>query len=537
MDTSIGAEINTSSILALEEQIKEGRGDVIQLKRTRNSLLNIFTRVPPEILGYIFRWNVIPAGAFGGLQKGSYNFLLVCHHWFEVASHTPSLWNFWGNTLEQWSQRYQRYTSVPLDLTLNDVRYWCDTNTLPFGERIRNALRDRAARGSIRSAHLRSWKTDLFRSVISSLTPDGEGIRDSGIESLILEHNNLDVSDFLAHHRFPKLRHLRLFVRAETSTWDRLKLDATALTTLSLAISNTSAAPSTSQLLSMLTSYPSLRDLSLYEGVIPQDVGDGVAVRVSLRYLRRLYLKGNFHHVFRLLHQLEYPDILDQACLELLECTGEGFSKFLEPYLQDRIRRDDRFQDRLGLHASSAPRFISFKVNTADATVVLPEYRHPFISFTAEFRDRLPQGAEQQLCVNLVTLIPRGHVVGFTGELSTDLLSILPNLEDLYLNEPVVSDMFLQPDPLSPKKLLPFLRRLCLDCPVLQSDDYWSPLITYLIHQTSGGQAISLRLCGDHPPIPPGVVREIEGLVGEFDLGYLLRITSDVWSCISETQW
>ena len=297
----------------------------------------------------------------------------------------------------------------------------------------------------------------------------------------------------------------------------------------------------------MLASYPSLRDLSLYEGVIPQDVGDGAAIRVSLRYLRRLYLKGNCHHVFQLLYRLQYPDTLDQTCLELLECTREGISKFLEPYLQDRIRHDDRFQDRLGLNVSSTSRRISLKVNTVDAATVLPEHYNPFISFTAEFRDRLRQGAEQQLCVNLVTLIPREHVVNFTGELSVDLLFIMPNIEDLYLIEPniedlyliepLVSDMFLLPDPLSPKKLLPFLRRLSLDCPVLQSDDYWAPLVTYLTHQTSGGQAISLRFCGDHPPIPPRVVREIEDLVEEFNLGYLLRITSDVWSCISETQW
>ena len=93
----MGRETNFDSIHELEKQIEEGTGDTIQLKRTRNSLLNISTRVPPEILGSIFCWNVIPDGDyphFGGLRKGSYNFLLVCHHWFEVASHTPELWSF-----------------------------------------------------------------------------------------------------------------------------------------------------------------------------------------------------------------------------------------------------------------------------------------------------------------------------------------------------------------------------------------------------------------------------------------------------------
>ena len=76
----MGPEINIDSMLAWEKQIEEGIGDVTRLKRARNSLLNISTRIPPEILGHVFRWNVIPKGEFDGLRAGSYNFLLVCHH-------------------------------------------------------------------------------------------------------------------------------------------------------------------------------------------------------------------------------------------------------------------------------------------------------------------------------------------------------------------------------------------------------------------------------------------------------------------------
>lgn len=166
----MGPEINIDSILALERQIEEGTGDVIRLKRTRNSLLNISIRVPPEILGYIFLRNVTPVDRFGGLQRGSYNFLLVCHHWFEVASCTPALWSFWGNTLRQWSRRYQHSGTAPLDLVLSPYSNMYGEKDIPFDGPLRDALRDRAARDSIRFLHLSSRNTSLLHSIISSPT-------------------------------------------------------------------------------------------------------------------------------------------------------------------------------------------------------------------------------------------------------------------------------------------------------------------------------------------------------------------------------
>jgi hypothetical protein len=43
----------------------------------------------------------------------------------------------------------------------------------------------------------------------------------------------------------------------------------------------------------------------------------------------------------------------------------------------------------------------------------------------------------------------------------------------------------------------------------------WGPLVTYLVHQTSDNQAISLEMSG-YSHIPPEVAGEIRGLVGEF---------------------
>ena len=197
--SSIGQEANIDSILGLEKRIEEGQGDVIQLKRARNSLLNISTLVPPELLGQVFRWNVTPVGNYGNPRKGSYNFLLVCHHWFEVASGTPELWTYWGNTLKLWSRRYKRSGIAPLDLILTAYNT-IPENVVPFDGPLRDALRDRATSDSIRSIHLRG-DTDLLQPVIFSLILDAEAVRDNGVESLRLEDTDLNVSTLLSRYR------------------------------------------------------------------------------------------------------------------------------------------------------------------------------------------------------------------------------------------------------------------------------------------------------------------------------------------------
>ena len=522
----MGPENNIDSILALEKQIKEGLGDVIQLKRTRNSLLNISTLMPPELLGQVFRWNVIPDDDFGELKKGSYNFLLVCHHWFEIASGTPELWAYWGNTLKQWSRRYQRSGIAPLDLVLQPHHYGYDEDPVPFDGPLRDAVRSHVICDSVRSVHLRGPETELLRSVISSLTLDGEGVRDSSIESLMLEYTYLDVSKFLTRHRFPKLRVLHLLMCVEISPWDRLKLQATSLTTLLLGFPGVPNSPTTSQLLSILTSYPNLQDLSLCQVMVPGNIGSESVFRVPLRQLRKLSLEGDFCSVFQLLDQLEHPDKLDLTHLDLTQCVGEAVSELLEPYLRNRIRRDGGFQSRLAILVSCADDYISFEIGILGKHDTLPTplgYGHPSVSFMVRFGRGLPHGTIEKLCTLLIAAAPREHVVKFTGgpNIPTvrDLPITMPNVESLHLVCSVISDRFLRPDPFSDAKLLPSLRHLYLYHFTLQNDDDWGPLITYLTHQASGDQTFSLLLCERYPPVPPEVVREIENLVDEFTLG------------------
>ena len=245
-------EINLDSIRALDEQIEEHEKAIIQLKRTRNSLSNVSTLLPPEILGNIFRWNVIPDGDFGGLSEDSYNFLLVCRHWFEVASRTPELWYFRGNLIPDWSKRYSRCGYSSLDLVASSVGW----TTLELGEPLRDALQDRTAWDAIRQVHLRGVNGKIIESIISLMITPGEGVLSNSVESFVLRNvgcHAVDVSRFFARYDLPKSGRLDLSGVCRISSRDSLKSHTTTLTTLSLKIED-SPVPTLSQLLPFLSS-------------------------------------------------------------------------------------------------------------------------------------------------------------------------------------------------------------------------------------------------------------------------------------------
>ena len=497
------------------------------------SLLNISTRVPPEILGFIFSWNVIPEGGFAGLQKGSYNFLLVCHHWSEVAYKTPELWSFWGTTLEQWSKRCQRSGAAPLDLVLDG--YHTGYIDVSLERALRGPLRDHAASNSIRSIRLQGLgiNTPALRFVISSLIPDGNGVRRSSIESVTVY--NVDFSDFLTRHDFPMLRHLHLTLsgRAITPPWDHLRVHTTALTTLSLAIGHTSPAPTASQLLSILTSNPRLRVLDIWELMtIPHDNDNGSTFRVPLHHLKKLKLVGDVRFPFGLLRWLDLPETLDKTNLTLFDCQVEEVSDILGPYLGNFLQRDGRFRDGLGISVAPFCDSVSIKISTvggADAPALRPGERLPFATFTATLKQELPPDAQDKLRVDFIAYVPTQYVMCFKGKMSTrslqEMIPTMPNIQELHLLSVKISDGFLRPfSDCSPAntKLLPSLRFLHLE-DIIMDDNNWNPLISYLTHQTSGGQALSLRLTGEPIHVCSHVVETIKNLVAELVLDLALK--------------
>ena len=157
------------------------------------------------------------------------------------------------------------------------------------GQSLINALEHRAAQDTIRSVHLISEDSELLDSIISPLAAKCEGIRSSSVESLIICDESLlrgqrvtsvDVSDFFAHHRFPKLQRL-VTVNCRISSWDFTTSRTSLLTTLSLGFSYPSPTPTTSQLLSILDSNPALQEVSLSACAIPDDGDNQVLPSVT----------------------------------------------------------------------------------------------------------------------------------------------------------------------------------------------------------------------------------------------------------------
>jgi len=511
-------EINLNSILALDAEI-------IRLKRTRNSLLNI-ARIPPEILGHIFRFNVSATGVddpnFPEIPKGSYNILLVCHHWFQVANLTPGLWSSWGNNLRDWKRWHLRSGTFALDLFLDGWRY----NDGVFDQALRDTLKNRAARDVIRKVHLKSNDTRLLTAIVSSLIPEGEDVRPSSIESIVL--SNVDVSDLFTRYNFPKLRNLHLSSSFSISSWDYLKSTTTALTNLSLHYVNTippSAIPTASQIFSLLASNPNLRSLTLGPTLTNDNDRYDPGLRVSLCRLEHIDLSGPFRDVFPILYRLELPERMDCREIVLCDCTPQEVLEVIGPYIRDCLRGDARFGDRLGAFISFAPPFSHIALHAGVIGIGhcdldrRPQYGPPCGFFELELSRLIPRDVTKNLHLDIHALLPQESIVDFETDLpvTEEIILTMPNLEVLYLIRPVVSDGFLLPDPKGSNahnKLLPSLQRLYLE-DAKAVDDNWYPLITYLTHQTCGNQAISLELFGEGVHVCPEVIEQIEGLVEE----------------------
>ena len=492
----------------------------IKLKRARNSLLNV-SKLPPEVLGDIFRWNVT-VGDTGQLEEGSHNFLLVCHHWFEVASCNPELWGFWGNNLRDWTERHLRYPTAPLDLVLDGRQFRGGT----IGHSLVNALEHRAAQDTIRSVYLISEDSELLRSIISPLTANCEGIRSSSVESFILHKDesrtggdtSVDLSDFFAHYSFPKLQRL-VIDDCRISSWDFMTSRTSLLTTLSLDFSYPSPTPTTSQLLSILDSNPALQQVSLSGCAVPY--GDNKSSRVSLHHLRELHFCGELRPVFGLLHRLDHPRNMDHLALELEDCDVTEISQVIGPYLRDYLRHRGRSQNGLGLSVFS-PDSILLRINDAGGVgfpAVDPTEAGEFLLIHIEFNQRLRKDLKEEATLDLISDVPQEEIVYFSAVGDPvgkkDLSAHFPHIRALYFKRSILRIAFPVPTFDWDGIIFPSLRHVSLEEVVVRLED-WSPLIAFLERcSSSGNQLDTLAIVGPYY-MRPAVEESIKGMVRKF---------------------
>ena len=146
--------------------------------------------LPPEILRYIFQMTIEPKPpsdsgiCFTVIERSLYNFLLICHHWYEVTICTPELWSSWGYRFEDWERHCLSHKNSPLNLVLDG--WWPQFGC--FDKILSNALKSCAACDLIRKVHIRGLHMGLLTFIILLLTPTDEGIRHSSIESIALDY-------------------------------------------------------------------------------------------------------------------------------------------------------------------------------------------------------------------------------------------------------------------------------------------------------------------------------------------------------------
>ena len=530
-------ETNVDSIRVLDEQIIEYERTVIKLKRTRNSLLNVF-KLPPEVLGNVFRWNVIRKGDFGGLDEGSHNFLGVCNHWFEVASRTPELWSSWGNTPKDWARWCHHSRTALLDLVLSwDWEEDDDDNECYLDNDLCDAINHRATEDTIQRVHLKAEVPVLIDIVVAELTAKGEGLRSNGMESLVLWNldsaSPVDVSDFLAHYRFPKLQRLEL-TNCKISSWDHLTSRTSILTTLKLDfyehhdIPNPShiltPTPTTSQLFSILASNPTLQRVALLGRAIPND-GGGESSRVQLHHLKELRLGGYFQHVLKLINQLDHPRNMDSLSLTLRDCDIVDISRTIGPYLRDHLQRRDRHRGGLNLLVSSGNRLLAPRVtfHAGDARGV--DFSAPSLAeintsvkVDVMFSEVPSRDVLETTALDLTTYAPREEVIHFRMYKLTargDTYTQFPNLKALSFGDMYLHAAFPNQILIGEGKISPSLEHIFLE-DIYVNDAGWSPLVNFLVHRVSSGSRLdtlvivrSAHMCSD-------VMESIRDMVREF---------------------
>ena len=400
---------------------------------------------------------------------------------------------------------------------------------------LRNVLQDRAARDTIRRVHLVADDSELSDSIISSLTANRGGLRSNSMESFILWNRgdtSVDVSDFFAHYLFPKLQRLDLF-NCAISSWDHLTFRTSVLTTLELNFDedfdHDSPTPTTSQLLSILTSNPGLRKVQLSMCAIPEDGVEESSTPVQLHHLKELRLEGDLRHVFKLLHRLDFPRNMDKLLLTLHNCDVTDVSQIVGPYLRDHLRRRDRPQNGLGLWISSGTGYgvdhISLEAGSADGiNFSAPEWERTdtFIEVAMPLEGAPHKRVIERAALDLITYVPLDEVVYLRAydipAAMEDTNTRFPNLRVLSFSNMSLTTAFQNPNLIADGKVFPSLKHISLKSVDVGQGD-WSPLTAFLACRVSSGNRLDTLEIADFSRMCSKVMKAIRSMVGELKVG------------------
>ena len=483
-------------------------------------------KLPPEILGFIFC-----LASFREEFENNFNFILVCRYWFEVASHIPRHWEFWGSTLNGWKRCYLRHPKMPLDLVLDR-----GTHRARFPASVAKALRDRTSQDTIQLVHLRSEDNRLLGSILRTLTADPEEVRCSRMESFILRNQGgrvVNVSEFFAQTHFPKLRHLDI-TNCIISPLGTLLSQIKLLTTLVLHLNM--PLPTKSELFSLLASNPSIQKLALTGHSILNHQGeDGEQSRVSLPELKELKLAGRSREVSTFLNNLVIPDVLDRLDINLDCCGVEDISGGIGPYLRDFFRRRGRSQNDLGICASLESDVL-FHVGDGDtlhSPTLVTKPAAPFLTVTLIPPmmlipdDNALYDLKNELFLGLIACTPQEKIVYLkirddptaTDGNSTamgNVYGLLPNLKVLHSEWMLLSLLF--PKQIAERKDLSpsqSLRHLIIE----STGDDWTPLTSFLsLSRTSLAKRLDFLHITSPARMRPEVEEDVGSSVQEFRL-------------------
>ena len=389
------------AIGSLQKQIDFHFGEIRRLKYARNSRAYLpISRLPDELLSGVFIY-VVESSLQNGdadFATGTFNFLLVCRHWNEVAVGCPLLW-VWlvAGAVEAWPLFESRSKDAPLCLTWGPQ----------FPDSARGILMDAKTPGRIRQLNFNGTKDNLEDLIVAFKSNPP-----SNVSSIRLQINPLhcDQSKHLARFfssAFPKLSKLDI----ENSPPGPLSPAFTTsnLTALRLRLPNDDKRRHTlSQFSQILQRHPNLRELDLQQGGIPQPKPSPSKPLVPfvLSQLANLRLYGAESDIMGFINLIGMSSPLHDV-----DIFFEDTTRLAVPVLTGTVKKI--LAAYYGCPGLDYPRTVTHTTISSDSkthNLVFDARSHPTSNLKLEF-DRVGN----EVIEKIFTLFPLDRVQEFTG--------------------------------------------------------------------------------------------------------------------------